>query len=67
MRGVKLTSSEAYERGLVTRVYPHTEFNEKQHSILPVYHQWYTCTVHTYSKWCVRKHEIVFRHEYTLV
>lgn len=29
MAGVKLTSSEAYERGLVTRVYPRAEFNQK--------------------------------------
>ena len=29
MAGVKLTSTEAYERGLVTRVYPQAEFQQK--------------------------------------
>ena len=29
MAGVKLTAGEAYERGLVTRVYPKTEFQQK--------------------------------------
>ena len=49
MGGVKLTSSEAYERGLVTRVYPHAEFNERlreatQHiaSLPPMVHMYST-------------------------
>ena len=29
MAGVKLTAGEAYERGLVTRVYPKSEFQQK--------------------------------------
>ena len=29
MGGVKLTAGEAYERGLVTRVYPRSEFQQK--------------------------------------
>ena len=29
MAGAKLTASEAYERGLVTRVYPRAEFKQK--------------------------------------
>ena len=29
LAGVKLTSQEAYERGLVTRVYPQAEFHQK--------------------------------------
>ena len=29
MAGVKLTAEEAYERGLITRVYPKAEFHQK--------------------------------------
>lgn len=29
MAGVKLTSTEAYERGMVTRVFPQSEFQQR--------------------------------------